>query len=362
MSKYKYFRTFTMTHDVVNLVGSISEEIGKYEANLKSSKQNLHLRRNSRIKSIYSSTAIEDNSLSLQQVKDVIDGKLVMGKEKDIQEIKNAFNAYEKIRKYKPYSVKSLLFAHSIMTRYLVSSSGDFRRSNVEIKDKDKNILHVGMSPELLPKKMKKLLHFAKDTDLHPLIISSIVHFSIENIHPFADGNGRMGRLWQTVILMNWNEIFEYLPIETIVFKNQDKYYKALQKSERNEDCSYFIEFMLKSILTTIQNEQLSPQDTPQDTPQDETIQTLNKYPKLLELIEELSIHEKSTDELLIGLNLKDRKNLIATYLHPAAKFGLVEQTIPDKPTSRYQKYRLTKKGRSILENTAQQNNASLKE
>jgi Fic family protein len=213
--------------------------------------RDLRLRRVNRLRSIQSSLAIENNSLSLNAVKDIISGKQVHGDPSEIQEVKNAYAAYERLPDYDPYSVGDFLKAHKFMTGELVSSAGRFRSEGVGVWD-GKKLVHAGAHQDFVPQLIADLLSWAKEFDIHPLVKSSIVHFEIEFIHPFADGNGRMGRLWQTLILSSWNRIFEWLPVETSVHENQQGYYDALQASERIADSGAFIEFMLEIIYEAV--------------------------------------------------------------------------------------------------------------
>jgi Fic family protein len=211
----------------------------------------LYLRKVNRIRSIHSSLAIEANTLSVEQVTDIINGKRVLGKPSEIREVKNAYRAYEHLLEYDPYSVDDLLKAHKYMTDRLIDSAGHYRSRGVGVWSGD-NLMHAGAHQDFVPKLVTDLLSWARKTDVHPLIKSTIVHFEIEFIHPFADGNGRTGRLWQTLILSEWNELFAWIPIETVVYENQDGYYEALKTSERSTDSGVFIEFMLGAIYQAL--------------------------------------------------------------------------------------------------------------
>ena len=234
------------------------EQIGKIYALLErvkisdeQSKDVLHLRRVNRILSIGATTAIEGNRLTVQQVFDVINGKTVFAPLHDIKEVKNAFFAYEQIPDLDPYSVDDFLKAHSFITDNLVQESGQFRTVGVAVVNSKGEILHSGSDFKQVPALVAELLEWGKTTDVHALIKSSAMHFMIEHIHPFRDGNGRIGRLWQTLILTKWNELFEWMPVETMIYHNQAKYYEALQQSHSgNEtvDCRPFIDFMLDVI------------------------------------------------------------------------------------------------------------------
>ena len=237
---------FTLTDKMVNLIAEITEKLGRLEENNKL-ENNLHLRRENRIRTIKSTTAIENNTLSLKQVTDVINGKIVVGKKDEIIEVQNSFVSYERMKEYNPYSLKSFLQAHKYITTTLIQSAGEFRSGDVGVFDGAK-VIHMGARPEFVNDLIKELFEWAKNTDAHPLIVSAVVHYEIEYIHPFADGNGRIGRLWQTTIISKWKSIFEYIPIETIVYKYQQEYYDAISLSRKDNSSNIFIIFMLKAI------------------------------------------------------------------------------------------------------------------
>lgn len=243
---------FELNNSILNLVANITKRIGYIEGQL-DKKQSLHLRKVSKIKSINSSTAIEGNTLTEDEVISILQGKMVVAPRNEIQEVKNAYNAYDNISKFKEYDVNSFLEAHKLLTADLIKESGKFRNGNIGIYD-GLRCVHMGAKPEYVPNLIKGLFKWAKDTDVHPLVKACIMHFEIEFIHPFADGNGRIGRLWQSLILYNYNNIFEYLPIETLVYKHQQEYYKALSVSSNLANSTHFIEFMLDMILQTIEN------------------------------------------------------------------------------------------------------------
>ena len=229
-----YTPPYIITDKILSLVASISEKVGRIteRSNLDSKP---HLRRSNKIRSIYSSLAIEANSLSLGEVKDVINGKTVIGAEKEIQEVKNAYAAYEEISKIDVYSLKELKRLHGIMTKYIVDISGDFRIGEEGVFNGDKCIF---MAPpaKLVPGQMTDLFNWMKQNKdtVHPLILSSVFHYEFVFIHPFTDGNGRMARLWHTAILSEWQPIFEFIPIESQIEKFQSGYYEAIAKCHAN--------------------------------------------------------------------------------------------------------------------------------
>ena len=213
----------------------------------------LRLRKLNRILSIHASTAIEGNILTSRQVQDVVNGKPVLGPPKDIKEVRNAWAAYNLLEELNPYSSVDLLKAHASMTAGLVDESGAYRTCGVVVARRDGTILHQGAAYEDVPYLVINLLDWAMESSAHPLIKSSAVHFMLEHIHPFRDGNGRIGRLWQTLILSKWNPLFAWMPVETLVHHNQSLYYKALQDSHQGTvDCRPFIDFMLDAIENSL--------------------------------------------------------------------------------------------------------------
>jgi Fic family protein len=195
--------------------------------------------------------AIEANSLSFEQVTDIINGKRIAGDPREIQEVQNAWGAYEGIGEYAPYSLESFLVAHKRMSNKLVREAGCFRTVQVGVY-KGFELIHDGAKPEEIEPLMRQTFEWGEKSNAHPLIKSCVMHFLIEFVHPFEDGNGRMGRLWQTVILADWQEVFQWVPIETMVYQNQYGYYDALNKSERLGDAAHFVVFMLNIIAFTL--------------------------------------------------------------------------------------------------------------
>ena len=247
-----YKPPFTITNSILSHVASVSEKVGRITV-MSNMENKPHLRKNNRIKSIHSSLKIEANSLSLSQVRDVINGKLVFGEAKEIQEVKNAYNVYEKIAEIDPYSIEELKKFHGIMTKYIVEESGDFRSGEEGVFNGEECIF---MAPpaRFVPQLMNELFGWMKEVkdQMHPLILSSVFHYEFVFIHPFTDGNGRMARLWHTAILAKWNPIFEYIPIESQIEKFQDDYYDAIAKCHVEGESTVFIEFMLTQIDNTL--------------------------------------------------------------------------------------------------------------
>ena len=324
-----YNPPYTITNDILSHVSSISEKIGRISA-INSLENKPDLRKNNRIKSIHSSLKIEANSLSLSQVRDVINGKTVLGEQKEIQEVKNAYEAYENISEINPYSIKDLKKYHGIMTKYLIEESGCFRHGEEGVFDGTKCIF---MAPpaKFVPQLMDDLFSWMKNSakTIHPLILSSVFHYEFVFIHPFADGNGRMARLWHTAILSKWNSIFEYIPIESQIEKFQDEYYAAISKCHIDGNSTYFIEFMLiqiDKILDDISIQLKQEQD-----------QYCEPIRKLLEIMEYDIPYTSKT--LMEKLGLHSKEGFRRNYLRPAIEKDLIHMTIPDKPNSRNQRY-----------------------
>ena len=236
---------FQITEKMLVLVHNIAELLTKYSIE----KRPLLPCKENRIRSIQSSLAIENNSLTLEQVTDIIEGRRVLGPPKDIHEVQNAYEAYERVFSMNPYSVENFLEAHRLLTNDLIKHPGQFRLSDVGVYDASGRVVHVGARPPFVPGLVEELFAWAKNSDLLDLVKSCLVHFELEIIHPFEDGNGRMGRLWQSLILSRWNPLFEWLPIESVIHAHQQGYYDALAISNKENDASVFVEFMLEVIL-----------------------------------------------------------------------------------------------------------------
>lgn len=242
---------FEITSKMLGDVAEISELVGRFFAHDHLS-GNPNLRRTNRIRTIYGSLAIEQNTLSLEQVTAVLNGKHVLAPPKDIAEVKNAYEIYERLDELDPYSVDDLLTAHGIMTRGLVEESGMFRTGSVGVVDQEGHVLHFGTLPQYVPDLVMQLLDWTKHSDLHMLIRSCVFHYELELIHPFADGNGRVGRLWHTLLLSKWNPVFAWLPVESIIHDHQQEYYDAINGSNDIAESTPFIEFMLSAIKTSL--------------------------------------------------------------------------------------------------------------
>lgn len=324
-----YRPPFTITNAMMLYVSSISEKIGELNV-LHNLDSKPHLRRNNRIRSIHSSLKIEANSLSLGQVRDVIDGRLVLGEQKEIQEVKNAYAAYEKLTEADPYSLEDLKKLHGIMTKYTVEESGVFRHGEEGVFNGEQCIF---MAPpaRIVPDLMKDLFLWMKreKASVHPLILAAVFHYEFVFIHPFSDGNGRMARLWHTALLSEWKAIFAYIPIESQIEKFQEEYYQAIARCHTDGAADFFIEFMLRQINRILD-------DVLKEAVQEG--EQVTEYVKRLLKVMEYDVPYTAA-AIMDKLGLKSRETFRRHYLNPAMERKLVEMTVPDKPRSRNQRY-----------------------
>lgn len=271
---------FEITNQMIDYVAEIAELVGKLSA-VSSLSANPTLRRSNRIRTIHGSLAIEQNTLSLEQVTAVLNGKHVLAPPKDIAEVKNAYEIYERLDELDPYSVDDLLIAHGIMTRGLVEESGMFRTRPVGVVDSEGHVLHFGTLPQYVPALVMELLNWVKTSEVHMLIRSCVFHYELELIHPFADGNGRVGRLWHTLLLSKWNPAFTWLPVESIIHNRQQEYYDVINASNDAGESTVFIEFMLSAIKTSLV-EAISTSDEMSDVKIDKSTLRWNKIQEYL--------------------------------------------------------------------------------
>lgn len=332
-----YQPPFTITPAIIRLISAISEQLGRLS--VLADDNNLRLRRINRIRTIQGSLAIEGNTLSEAQITAILKGKRVIAPPKDILEARNAINAYEQFERWQPSNEKQLLQAHQLVMAGLIDDAGRYRKGNVGVMNGEV-VVHMAPPASRVQKLMADLLNWLSTTDQHPLITSTVFHYEFEFIHPFADGNGRMGRLWQTLILSKWHPLLAQLPVESMIHAHQSEYYQAINISTQQTDSAAFIEFMLGVILETIQShtDNPTPQVSPQVTPQ---------VKALLSAL--LSANTPLTrNQLQTQLALKDRESFRERYLKPALNLRLIEMTTPDKPNSRLQQYRITPLGRKL--------------
>ena len=245
-----YQPNFTVSAAAISMVAEISALIERYTITQEAA-DSLKLRRANKIKTIQSTLAIEGNTLSLKQVTDIIDGKRVVAPLREIQEVKNAIAAYDLFSELDPFSVPDLLKTHNVIMTALIEEPGKFRKGGVGVSD-GKQIVHIAPPTALVPGQIKDLFHWLKSAPDHLLIKSCVFHYEFEFIHPFADGSGRLGRLWQSLILTQLNPVFQTLPVETMVHDNQPEYYRAINASSAKNDCGIFVDFMLNEILNAL--------------------------------------------------------------------------------------------------------------
>lgn len=324
-----YIPPYTISDKMLEQVASISEKVGRITSR-KELESKPHLRRNNRIRSIHSSLKIEASSLSLDEVRDVINGHLIIGDQKEVQEVKNAYAAYEKISEIDPSSISDLKRIHGIMTHLTVKDSGKFRKGDEGVFSGGKCIF-VAPPPHMVNGLMKSLLSWVKKSEgkVHPLIMAAVFHYEFVFIHPFSDGNGRMARLWHTVILYRWRSVFEYIPLESQIERFQEQYYDAIAKCNANGNSDIFIEFMLDMIDMVLNDVILQVNKANAET---------SEYVKRMLDVMEYDVPYTSKD-IMARLGLKSKDTLRKNYLKPAMELGLVKMTIPDKPNSRNQRY-----------------------
>lgn len=323
-----YKPPFSITNRMLSLCISITEKVGQIN-NYQSLKRMPILRKNNKIKSIHSSLAIEANSLSLNQVKDVIEGKVVIGPRKEIQEVKNAYNLYNMFDELNCYSEKDLLKAHGILTYLIDEESGMYRNHAEGVFDGSK-VIFIAPPENMVPTLIKDLFNWLKNDKETPLLIKSCVfHYEFVFIHPFGDGNGRTARFWQNLLLSNWNPIFEYIPLESQIYKYQSEYYDKIDICHKRGNSNEFIEFILLMLDKIL--------DDVMENTKKESRHISEQVNKLLEVMDDEIPY--SANELLLLLNIKSKETLRASYLNPALENGLIKMTLPDKPNSKNQKY-----------------------
>ena len=272
---------FEITNTIIDSVAEIAELVGRLTSTNQLS-SNPTLRRSNRIRTIHGSLAIEQNTLSLEQVTAVLNGKHVLASPKDVAEVKNAYEIYERLDELDPYSVDDLLTAHGIMTRELVDESGMFRTRPVGVVNQEGRVLHFGTLPQYVPDLVMELLDWVKNSDVHMLIRSCVFHYEFELIHPFADGNGRVGRLWHTLLLSKWNPAFAWLPVESIIHDRQEEYYAAINASNAAGESTVFIAFMLSAIKASL-IDAISESDEMSDGAMDKATMRWKQIEKFLE-------------------------------------------------------------------------------
>ena len=319
---------FHVTDKMILLIAEISEQVGRMAVQQERT-INPHLRRENRIRTIHSSLAIEHNSLSLEQVTAILDGKRVLGNPNEIKEVQNAYEAYKLMLGLNPLSVDDLLKAHKLMMNGLVLENGRFRSGGVGVFEGEA-LIHMALPAQFVPEHIQNLLIWYEQSELHPLIKSAVFHYEFEFIHPFVDGNGRLGRMWHSLLLGKWKELFFWLPMEELIQSRQKEYYEALGTADMQADSAGFVELMLEiirdSLLEITVVGSSSDQDSDQVNDQDETC-----VKRLLAILGEDTL---SAVEIMERLGLSHRPTFRKNYLNPALEKLFIERTIPDKPNS----------------------------
>jgi Fic family protein len=271
--------------------------------------------------------AIENNSLSVDQVTDIVNGRRVLGPPSEIREVKNAYEAYEMLLSLNPYSVDDLLRAHGTLMSDLAGEAGRFRSGGVGVF-KDNELVHMAPPASVVPDHVRNLLRWVETSKAHPLVKSCVFHYEFEFIHPFADGNGRMGRMWNTLLLYQWKPIFAWIPVETVIRERQSAYYDALGESDKAASATPLIEFLLRSILDVLA-EVLHSQ-----------VPSAEVSPQMRLFLDKIGDREMSASEIMVRMGLRNRPSFRKTYLQPALEARLIEMTLPDRPNSKNQRYR----------------------
>lgn len=335
----KYQPPYKISSKIIHLISLISEALGRLTV-LAQIQDELKLRKANRIRTIQGSLAIEGNTLSEEQITAILNGKPVIAPPKEIQEVRNAIKAYEQFQKWQPAYEQDLLKAHQVLMAGLIDEVGQYRQGGVGVMSGDQ-VVHLAPPASQVVRLMNDLLQWLEQSDEHPLITSSVFHYEFEFIHPFADGNGRMGRLWQTLILTKWNPIFANIPVESLIYQNQRAYYDALQASTDRTDSAPFIEFILQMILDATLSSNVNDQSTAQDSDHVTVQAHIEQSDQVQRLISVMKQEDYTLAELMQLVGLTHRATFQKNYLNPAIEADLIERTIPDKPKSPKQRYRL---------------------
>ncbi|MGD1907525.1 MAG: Fic family protein [Leptolyngbyaceae cyanobacterium] len=327
-----YQPPFEITPQIINQISDIAEQVGRLGRHgLNASPQ---LRKQNRIRTIQGTLAIEGNTLSLAQVTAILEGKRVLGQPREISEVRGAIRAYETLETWEPSSTKDFLTAHQYLMGDILADAGKFRRAGVGIH-KEGRVVHVAPPAKRVPLLMSDLLSWFHHAEDHPLIKGSVFHYELEFIHPFMDGNGRMGRLWQTLILGRWNPLFFLLPIESLIKDEQTRYYQVLEAADQAANSTVFIEFMLDMIGNAL-TQAASKTDQVTDLVTD---QVTDPVENLLAVMDERYF---TTRSLMERLGLSHRATFRKNYLMPALMAGRLEMKYPASPRHPQQQYRRT--------------------
>ncbi len=302
-----YQPPFTITPEILDLVARISEMLGRWSASMSGS-LSPQLRRTNRILTIQASLAIENNTLSIEAVTDILEGKRVLGLPREIQEVRNAFATYDAMANWIPDSIENLLAAHELLMAGLVDQAGQFRSGGVGIY-RNKMVVHMPPPASRVKILMSDLLAWLATTTIHPLVASCVFHYEFEFIHPFEDGNGRMGRLWQTLILKSWQPILAYLPVETVIRDQQEAYYAALSASDQASDATVFVEFMLKALYQAMQESSVKGSVKSSEKTEERILVLLNEnhHLAIVELAEILKLSTRAVEKQIDKLKKQGR-------------------------------------------------------
>ncbi|CRI66132.1 Filamentation induced by cAMP protein Fic [Thiocapsa sp. KS1] len=328
-----YSPPLVITPSIVADVAEIAEHLGRSAVAAESAGA-LRLRRVNRIRTIHGSLAIEGNTLSEQQITAILEGKPVIAPPREIQEVRNALLAYEQFPSWNPASEEDLLVAHALLMRGLVEHPGAYRHGGVGVMSGD-HVVHMAPPADRVAILMWDLFAWLDMAEVHPLIASCVFHYEFEFIHPFEDGNGRLGRLWQTLNLSRWNPLLADLAVESIIHTHQQDYYRALAESNAEGASTLFVEFMLGVIREALMS------STEQGTEQ--------AGEQVMNLLAGMGEGDYSAKALMALMGLLHRPTFLYDYLHPALTGGWLELTRPETPKSPKQGYRLTRSGRQLV-------------
>lgn len=324
MEEEKYTPPYELTSNMLELISEIMEKVGQINK-FASAKSQVRLLKSNKINSIHSSLAIENNKLSISEVQAVFEGKDIIADKNEVLEVKNSIDAYNLMPDINPYSLSDLKKVHYEMMKGLCTDAGKFRSGAEGVFDGDTPI-HIAPPAIRVPTLMADLFDYLSSSKENVLIKSCVFHYEFEYIHPFADGNGRTGRYWQTLLLSKWKPIFKFLPIENVLKEEQDEYYTAFRVSNSEGKSNAFIEFMLSAILKAISRCNIKPSE-------------VYVSPQVEALMRVVDFYPRSSKELMSMLGLKSLLAFRQNYLSPALKENLIKMTIPEKPTSRNQRY-----------------------
>lgn len=332
-----YEPPFEITDRIVNRVAVISELLGTLR--MASRTMSPQLRRVNTIKSVQSSLAIEQNTLSLEQVTAVIEGHRVWGDPVEIREVQNAIRAYELAERLNPLSLKDMLYVHGVMMKNLKPDAGSFRSNNVGVFA-GSEVVHMAPPAHLVSDLMQQLIDWYARSSAHPLIKSAIFHYEFEYIHPFSDGNGRTGRLWHNLLVSAWRQELYWIPVEDMVRRRQQAYYDAIQQATMQTNAAPFVEFMLEALLSSLQEFEMSGAELQESSHSKHARVQIQASVQIQALLNVLGTGEASATELMGRLGLANRAHFQKHYLKPALEQGFIAMIMPDKPKSPKQRYR----------------------